>query len=162
MVNRSRPHVLVLPEDYANDQLLTGFLLEFDNPRQVQALEAAGGWRAVLDRFNSNEASGMDRYPDRLMVLLLDFDGRSNRLAQVQAAIPKHLTDRVFVLGAWTEPEDLRRANLGSYEAIGRSLANDCRHNANTTWEHELLRHNAYELARFCARARPILFPDSD
>ena len=157
MTNRHKPHVLVLPEDYANDQLITGLLLRLNNPRQIQALEAAGGWLSVLERFESNEVDGMERYPARLVVLLIDFDGESGRLAEVQARIPKHLADRVFVLGAWTEPEDLKRAGLGSYETIGRALANDCLKDTRTTWEHEMLRHNAHELARLCERTRLIL-----
>jgi hypothetical protein len=156
MVNRNRLHVLVLPEDDANDQLITGLLLGFDAPRQIQPLETAGGWTKVLDRFKSNEVSGMDKYPYRLMVLLIDFDGQDDRLEEAKAVIPEHLKNRVFVLGVWDEPEDLP-GNLGSLEAIGRALAQDCRHNTNTTWGHEMLSHNAAELERLCERIRPIL-----
>ena len=54
------------------------------------------------------------------MVLLIDFDGHEERLKDAKAVIPNHLIDRVFIIGVWTEPEALRRANLGSYETIGR------------------------------------------
>jgi len=157
VINKNRPHILVIPEDDANDQLVTGFLLEFNIPRQIQPLETAGGWTKVLDRFKLNEVGGMERYPGRLMVLLIDFDGKDNRLGVAKAVIPEHLADRVFVLGAWTEPEDLKSASLGSYEAIGRAMAQDCRQNTDTVWGHEQLRHNAEELARLCERIRPIL-----
>lgn len=157
-INRNRPHVLVLPEDDANLQLATGFVLEFPT-RQVQRLPVAGGWHAVLHRFKFEHVKEMDKYPERLMVLLLDFDGRNDRLNEAKGVIPEHLIDRVFILGAWTEPEDLRRANLGSYETLGRAIANDCRHNSDKVWGHDLLRHNAGEVARFCERARPTLFP---
>jgi len=155
-VNRKRLHVFVLPEDDANLQLATGFVLEFPT-RQIQRLPVAGGWREVVSRFESDHMDEMDKYPERLMVLLIDFDSRYSRLEEVRAGIPGHLVDRVFVLGAWTEPEDLKRAKLGSYETIGRAMAQDCRRNANATWGHELLRHNADELARLCERIRPIL-----
>lgn len=154
-VNRNRPHVLVLPEDGANRQLALGLLLEFPT-RQIQRLPEAGGWREVLKHFESDQVNGMDRYQDRLVVMLIDFDGRGDRLQDAMSAVPERLRNRVFVLGAWTEPEDLKAA-LGSYETIGRSLAKDCRDNTDTTWGHELLRHNAEELARLCGRIQPIL-----
>jgi hypothetical protein len=79
-------------------------------------------------------------------------------LAKAKEAIPGHLQDRVFVLGVWTEPEAVR-ADLGSYETIGRALAKDCREGTDATWEHSLLRHNSGEIGRLRERVRPILFP---
>jgi hypothetical protein len=73
----------------------------------------------------------------------------------VKARIPEHLTDRVYALGASSEPEDLR-VDLGSYETIGLAMAKDCREGTNTIWEHPFLRHNAGELDRL--RGRPIIF----
>jgi len=91
------------------------------------------------------------------MVLLIDFDGREDRLNTVRAAIPDRLKDRVFVLGAWSEPEELR-LNLGSYETIGLAMARDCRDNTEVIWAHRLLCHNAGELGRLREHVRPILF----
>jgi hypothetical protein len=159
--NKHLPHVLVLPEDDANRQLANGFLLEipFTAIRQVQVLEEAGGWTDVLDRFDSDHVARMDRYPNTHMVLLFDFDRDEDRLIRAQARIPARLRDRVFVLGAWGEPEDLRQ-NLGSsYETIGRKMAADCRDGTEVAWAHGLLRHNAGELERLRASVRPILFP---
>ena len=72
--------------------------------------------------------------------------------------IPTHLTERVFVLGPLTEPEHLKKAGLGNYEAIGSAMANDCRDDTDTTWRHQLLQHNATELNRLREHVRPILF----
>lgn len=158
-VNKYQPHVLVLPEDDANRQLANGFLLDpFLSPRRIQVLEEVGGWNEVLERFKSDHIVGMDRYPDRYMVLLIDFDGREDRLVSAKAAIPAHLTDRVFILGVWIEPEALRQARLGSYEAIGSKMAKDCREQTDTTWGHGLLRHNSSELNRLRKHVVPILF----
>ena len=99
----------------------------------------------------------MARNVNRFMVLLIDFDGRQDRLDNVRAAIPSYLADRVFVLGAWSEPEELRRA-LGSYETIGLAMAKDCRDDTRVTWRHDLLVHNAAELDRLRERIRPIIF----
>jgi hypothetical protein len=100
----------------------------------------------------------MNRYPSRFMVLVIDFDGRASRLNDAKSRIPERLADRVFILGALREPEDLKK-ELGSYEKIGLAMAKDCREETDTTWNHELLRHNAEELARLRRHVRPILFP---
>jgi hypothetical protein len=155
-VNKHRPHIFVLPEDDANRQLVNGFLLEFQT-RQVQPLKEAGGWKKVLECFVSDQVRGMERYPNRLLVLVLDFDGKDDRLSMAMATIPEHLRDRVFILGAWTEAEDFE-ASLGSYETIGRAAARDCRHGTNMTWGHPLLCHNASQIARLRDLAQPILF----
>ena len=92
------------------------------------------------------------------MVLLIDFDRKENRLRVAKARIPPHLAERVFILGALGEPEDLKR-DLGHYETIGMKLGENCREGTDTTWNHDLLRHNASELGRLNDRVRPILFP---
>jgi hypothetical protein len=159
-VNKYQPHVMVLPEDDANSRLATGFQLQLDSARlrQMDVLPVAGGWIEVLDLFESVHVGELDRWQNRFMVLLIDFDDNENRLEDATVRIPARLTERVFVLGALSEPEDLRRA-LGSYESIGSKMAQDCRESTDTTWGHELLRHNASELGRLSDRVRPILFP---
>jgi hypothetical protein len=72
--------------------------------------------------------------------------------------IPDQLRNRVFVIGAWSEPEDLRKARLGTFEEIGWKLAEDCRSDSKSTWGHELLKHNADEVDRMKSVLRPILF----
>ena len=157
-VNKERPHVHVLPEDDANRQLAKGLQRQVDqNQRQMQVLQPAGGWNDVLNLFKSVHAREMERCLNRFMVLLIDFDGHEERLKDVKDAIPEHLADRVFVLGAWTRPEALK-AVLGSYETIGGAMAKDCREETDTTWGHDLLRHNASEIERLRERVRPILF----
>lgn len=157
-VNKNLPHILVLPEDDADRQLANGFHLGVDQTRKIQVLEEAGGWNKVLECFESTHISEMDRYTHRFMVLLIDFDRRANRLEQVKAKIPGRLKDRVFILGVWSEPEDLRQAKLGSFETIGRALAEDCREGSYTTWGHDLLKHNKEEIERLGVQIRPILF----
>ena len=136
-----------------------GFLLDQGlSPRSIQILVERRGWIELLDHFNSDEVGGMERYPGRFMVLLMDFDGRERRLNAAKARIPPSVEDRVFVLGVLTEPEALRR-ELGSYESIGLGLARDCREGTETIWEHALLRHNASELGRLRESVTSILFP---
>ena len=160
-VNKYLPHILVLPEDDANRQLANGFQLDQTLAAQrIQILEEAGGWREVCDRFAQDHILGMDEYAGRFMVLLVDFDARESRLEEIQMEIPERLRGRVFILGAWSEPEELRQ-DLGSFEAIGLALARDCRDNTEMTWRHRLLSHNAGELERLRTHVRPILFPGS-
>jgi hypothetical protein len=161
MVNRYQPHVLVLPEDDANRQLANGFLQDQSLfVRRIQVLPEVGGWTQVLERFKSDHVVEMDRYPERFMVLLIDFDGREDRLNDSKARIPERLSDRVFILGTLTKPEALK-ADLGSYETIGLKMSKDCREETDTIWGHELLRHNASELERLRDHVRPILFPST-
>jgi hypothetical protein len=157
MTNRRQPHVLVQPEDDADRQLANGFLLELSPLAKIQVLPEAGGWRVVLDKFESDHVADMDRYTKRIMVLLIDFDGDEGRRDYAKRKIPDRLIDRVFILGALTDPEELRRS-LGSYETIGRALAKDCREEADATWGHNLLRHNAHEINRLRQHVRSILF----
>jgi hypothetical protein len=159
-VNKNRPHIFVLPKDDANRQLANGFFLDhslWNRRSRFQVLAEAGGWGRVSECFQSDHIQDMERFPHRFMVLLIDFDGREDRLDDAKAAIPDHLTDRVFILGALTEPEALRQS-LGSYETIGLAMAKDCREETDTTWGHDLLRHNASELERLRTQVRPILF----
>jgi hypothetical protein len=146
MINRYRPHILVLPEDDANSQIINGFLLEADESR-IQVLPEAGGWAAVIDRFCHNEVPAMGRYPDRYMILVLDFDNDADRLTKVRSKIPADLADRVFVLGVFSELEDLKRKRGQAFESIGSDLARDCR-GGNGIWLDELLAHNSAELER--------------
>ena len=158
-VNRYQPHVLVLPEDDANRQLANGFIQDQDvSTRRIQVLEPAGGWMRVMECFKSDHVRAMETCPLRSMVLLIDFDGKKDRMNLAKEVIPSHLTERVFVLGVLTEPEDLRKASLGSYETIGRAMAKDCREETDTTWGHDLLQHSAGEIGRLRDSVRPFLF----
>ena len=160
-VNKDLEHVLVLPEDDANRELANGFWLEIDwnLQRRMQVLPVAGGWIEVLNLFKAEHLSQMDRFPKRFMVLLIDFDNDSDRMNKAKAAVPSSLVERVFILGAKSEPEDLKKSNLGTYERIGSDMAKNCRDDTDTTWKHDLLWHNASELDRLRERVRQILFP---
>jgi len=158
-VNKYQPHVLVIPEDEHDRQIANGFLLDQSLfTRRIQILEEAGGWVRVLDQFESDHIEGMESWPGRFMVLIIDFDGNTGRLAQAMARIPANLADRVFVLGSLTDPEDLRRSFRKTFEEIGTALADDCREDTNLSWGHNLLQHNLTELSRLRASVRPFLF----
>jgi hypothetical protein len=143
--DKFKPHVFVLPEDDANKELANGFLLRVDQTRgrQMDVLRVARGRDKVLERFK---------------VLLMDFDGRKDLLESARTSIPENLLNRVFVLGVLTEPEALKAALGRTYEEIGLAMADDCRDGTDTTWGHDLLRHNASELERLRKHVCSILF----
>ena len=156
--NKHLAHLYVLPEDDANSRIATGFHLEVDSIRQMDVLPVAGGWAEVVNRFKSDHVSELDRYPTRYMILMVDFDKKSDRLKKVKAAIPEHLVERVFVLGSWSEPEDLKKNKLGTLESIGQTLAKECRDKTNTLWDHALIKHNVPEVARIPDNILDVLF----
>jgi hypothetical protein len=157
-VNRFAPHVLVLPEDDANRQIAVGFQLDIKWIRRLKILPVAGGWNEVLDRFVTDHVHEMERNENRLMILLIDFDGKEDRFDRACARIPAHLVERVFVIGAWTNPEHLRQTMHESYETIGTLLSQDCRNGTAITWNRDLLRHNERELDRMRVVVHPILY----
>lgn len=158
-VNRYRSHVYVLPEDDANRAIASGFLLHPSlDVRAIQVLPSAGGWTHVRERFVNNYILTLNNNRDAHVVLLIDFDHHAGRRNDVRESIPEALRDRVFVIGAWSEPQAMRPDKLGGFEAIGMSLAEDCRSGSNSTWNHEQLMHNAEELQRMTPILKPILF----
>ena len=100
----------------------------------------------------------MQQFPERMMVLLIDFDDNENRLSYVKTHIPDDLKARVFVLGVLSEPENLRTDINKSFEEIGEALAKDCSENTNELWGHTLLKHNKGELDRMASSVKPFLF----
>ncbi|MEH2194658.1 MAG: hypothetical protein V7K98_18715 [Nostoc sp.] len=158
-INHYQPHVFVLPEDDANRQIVNGFILDLNlNSRAIQVLPPAGGWKKVVEKFTNDYASTMRQYPQRMIILLIDFDEDKDRLTYVKHQIPDDLKNRVFVLGVLSEPESLRRDINKSFEKIGEALAKDCSDKTNELWEHDLLIHNNTELDRLISSVKPFLF----
>jgi hypothetical protein len=159
--NKYEDHIHVLPEDEADSELASGFLLDHAvAARVIQVLPYAGGWSKVLDSFEADHIAGMRQFPKRRIVLVLDFDETPNRRQQAENRIPSDLKDRVFLIGCWTDPQALKRScSHRPLESIGLDLAEDCRKDTSTAWDHEQLQHNAAELKRMRQALKPILFP---
>jgi len=160
-INKYHKHLLVLPEDDANRQIANGFLLDSTlNARAIQILPPAGGWTKVMDSFINTHVSGMYQYQDRMILLLIDFDQDEKRLDYLKNEIPNDMKERVFVLGTLSEPEELKKniANLNTFEAIGKALAQDCINETDKIWGHDLLKHNRNELDRMISSVKPFLF----
>ena len=160
-INKHRPHLLVLPEDDANRQIANGFITNVNvKSRAIQVLPPADGWINLVNEFVDDHATEIKKYPERMMILLIDFDkDYRNRLKSVQDRISKDIKDRVFIVGVLSEPERLRTSVSKSFKDIGRTLSEDCYNkNYNGLWIHALLRHNTNELNRMILSVRPFIF----
>lgn len=157
-INKYTPHVVILPEDDANRQIAVGFAIQCTS-KQLRIENAIGGWAKVVDRFLSDYVGTMRDFPGRSIVLLVDCDEHPERIADIRARIPQDVAGRTFVLGCLSEPEDLKKAGLGSFEHIGLSIAEECNGGGPSLWEHALLSHNAAELGKLRAAACGILWP---
>jgi hypothetical protein len=157
-VNKYKPHVWVVPEDDADEALVNGFLLApAVNVRVIDVERPAGGWKHVLKVFADEYIPHLRRHKDGHVVLLLDFDEADDRRAVCEAAIPDDLKPRVFLIGAWTNPETLRNELGQTLEAIGARAAANCVRDEGF-WNHPQLAHNVPEVARIAATLKPILF----
>jgi hypothetical protein len=161
-MNKYRGHVYVIPEDDADRQIADGFTLHHGvNDRRIQVMPVAGGWRNVLQTFETEYLATLRNTPLAHVVLLIDFDGHApDRRLLFEETIPDDLRSRVFVIGPGHTPETLKIALNKSFEAIGRSLADDCYLGTAETWEHEQLSHNEHERQRLIQTVRPFLLTD--
>lgn len=156
-VNKNRPHLIVIPEDYANREIANGFSLARET-RQIQILNESRGWSKVVDQFLDAQPGLMRKFKDRYVMLLIDFDESAERRESIRNRIPEDISDRVFIVGTWSEPENLKRAGLGTFEQIGSKAANECGLiDENSIWMHDLLRHNLEDLANLKALAGSFL-----
>ena len=160
-INKNKPHLLILPEDDANRQIVNGFIQNLNvNNRAIQILPIADGWKKTVDKFTNEHIKAMRQYPQRNILLIIDFDECEDRLNFVESYIPDDIKNRVFVLGVQSNPESLKRDIQKNFETIGESLAIDCAENNHKLWEHRLLIHNKPELERMILSIKPFLFPN--
>jgi hypothetical protein len=115
-----------------------------------------------VEQFEKDYAPKMSTFPQRIMVLLIDFDGQKNRFDYVRSHIPEELKKRVFVLGIQSEAENLKREVQMDPEEIGDTLAADCiEKNGLGLWQHELLKQNEAELESLASIVGSFLFEKS-
>jgi hypothetical protein len=159
-VNKFKPHVYIIPEDRADEQIANGFVLHHQvRVRQVQVLPCADGWPGVLEKFATEYIPHLRNHKDGYVVLLIDFDSKyENRRNRFEQAVPENLKSRVFIVGAKETPEVVRQSLGGNWEDIGLSLADDCYKGTRVVWGHDQLNHNEPDLLRLLEAVKPILF----
>jgi len=153
------PHLLVIPEDDANRHIVNGFMKHMSIKfRQIQIEAVANGWSKALKVFSETHIRSMRKYAQRYVLILIDSDGRKDRIARAKRGIPPDLADRVFIMGSLTTPEKLA-ATLGmSREQIGEAIANECRDRRCEIWSNALLAHNLPEWRRMQDSVCPALW----
>jgi len=155
-VNRERPHLLVLPEDDATRSLADGFSDMVTGAMQV--LRPARGWPHVLEAFLREHVAYLRKYPGAHIVLLIDFDDEHpSRLIHFQSHFPADVSNRVYVLGALTEAETLKREEHRKFGPLGSDLARECESQTPMLWLCPQLKHNQPELERLMRQVRPFL-----
>lgn len=166
MSNLYKPHLLVLPEDEADQQLANGIKLSINIKNGALIIDKpAKGWLNVVKKFTA-QVPEMRRYQSRIVVLLIDFDCKTKgtnpekRLSQITKEIPEDLRSRTFVLGTLVEPEDLKTKLSMNLENIGETLAEDCPDKRNPLWDDDMLKHNAPELDRLLESVTHFLFSE--
>jgi hypothetical protein len=113
----------------------------------------------VLGQFESRYVAYLRKYAAAHIVLLIDYDDvYTDRLDHFQGRIPSDVADRVYVLGALTEAETLKRAVGKKFGPLGSALALECRGETQTLWNCAQLQHNQPELARLMRQVRSFLF----
>jgi hypothetical protein len=159
-MNRYLPHVYVIPEDDANRQLASGFVLHHEvDDRRIQVMPPAGGWGDVLRTFQDEYIPKLKDYSHAHVVLLIDFDGDINaRRVTFEESIPVDIKARVFVIGSKDNPEALKGELRISFEKIGGKLAEDCGKGATDYWGHGQLKHNDTDQQRLVGAVKPFLF----
>jgi hypothetical protein len=148
-VKKYSSHLLVIPEDDANHDIVTGFRNHLSvKAGKIQVENVAGGWLKAIDKFADDHVMLMRKYAQRYVLILIDFDGNEDRIGYASGKIPEDLRERVFVMGSKVTPEKLS-ANLGmSKEKIGEALAEECLMGGTKVWLSEMLAHNQSELQR--------------
>jgi hypothetical protein len=165
-MNRQSSHLIVLPEDDADRQIVNGFIQGSSiDQRRIQATNVAGGWCKAEDIIHEEYLAYLQRYPKGHLVLLIDFDKNTNRGENIRKKIPANLASRIFVIGTLGTPEKLKaELSLNTFEAIGEKAFADCRdperleNPAGTIWEHSRLKHNLMEIQRLHAAVSHFLF----
>lgn len=158
-VNRSKPHLIVIPEDKADQDIVNGFSI-FLKPgeRQFQVTKPAGGWvkgrNKLLELSNSCLQTNLFSHA----VLIIDFDNYNDRGSEIMRQVPEGVRDRVFVIGVLSNPEDLKRSLSKNFEQIGSQIAEGCKDSSIDFWQHDLLVHNIEEIRRLSGAVRDIFF----
>jgi hypothetical protein len=160
-VNKYLPHVLIIPEDHADEQIANGFTKHDQvSLKQVQVMPCADGWPGVLSKFETQYIHYLRNNHKGYVILLIDFDNKyTSQRDRFGRATPDDLKDRVFVVGVRETPEALRQAVGKGLEAIGWELADNCYQGVEGLWADDHLKHNDPDRIKLVDAVKSILFP---
>ncbi|MBC5795447.1 hypothetical protein H5968_09865 [Sphaerospermopsis sp. LEGE 00249] len=160
--NEYRPHLLILLEDKAHNDIVNGFCLNLNvDADKIECLQKARGWVNVKDKFEKKYIPQLRQNLNKHILLIIDRDVYQNRGSYVEECIPEDIKNRVFILVFNPNPESLQRDIKQSRENIGQALAKACSERENGLWEHPVLIDNKPELERMILSVKPFLFANS-
>lgn len=169
--NRYVKHVILFPEDKLCSDIAHGFVESdcVDDSRCWVHHNYGTGWSSVVE---GADDFGLGRFKDSHLVLIIDFDRAGmSRYHEIRRRLSTNpYRDRIYVVGASEEADDLKRqmAHALSKKAmspkdVGMLLAESSAESENCSqgmWSMSQLAHNLPELARLCAAARDVIFTD--
>lgn len=162
--NEYRPHLLILLEDKAHNDIVNGFCLNLNvDEDQIERLQKARGWVNVKDKFEKKYIPKLRQNVNKHILLIIDWDIYQNRGTYVQEYIPEDIKNRVFILVFNPNPETLKDNKKDiqkSFKNIGKALAKACSEREDGLWEHPVLLDNKPELERMILSVKPFLFPN--
>lgn len=158
-VNKYRGHIYIIPEDDANRQIAVGFEKDFRiKTRTIQTLPVAGGWTLAVEKLLTEYVSILRSNSKSHVVVLIDSDNQPDRINKSLADVPDDVRDRVFILGAFREPESLKAAANLHFEQIGERLAEECYVGDTNLWGHDEFSHISNEVSRAKDSLRSLIF----
>ena len=164
-MNEYKPHLKILCEDEINQNFAKVFILGLNNHQllspQIETIkDVTGGWNKAVNDLNEVWLEQLRQNNHLFLLILIDSDGRSNRLNEILSAIPEEFKERVFIMGCLHEPEILKQQSHSaikqmnkkekvSDEAVGKVLFQHYKNNPkNNLWYSDELKHNADEIER--------------
>lgn len=160
-MNKYKDHLIIVAEDEALHAVVNGFLLNNSiNTNTCKLMPYSRGWTKVEDQ-TSGYSRDLEKTPCRRVLFVIDFDKNGKRLNRFKCKFPQELHDRMFVIGPWSNVENLKTC-LGSQscENVGRTLSEACPINSKKTgaWSCKELSHITSEAQRLCENVKNFLF----
>lgn len=164
-MNKYKPNLLILCEDAINRDIAKGFILGlhdlhgFLNPSPIETHhELAAGWCKAIDNLENSWINKLQDNPNLFLLVLIDSDGRMDRIQEIKSKLPNDLINRISVMGCFHQPETLKKqAHTAikqmdkkakvSDENVGKALFQHCKDNPeNNLWHSDELKHNLAEI----------------
>jgi len=111
--------------------------------RQIQAFTCSG-YPNVKQKVENDAKLAL--FPERMILCVIDFDGKPERIKELKNLAPVEIQNRVYVIGCADEVEASKRilGFQGHNDDFGKRLASP----NNTDWNHPCLYSSKYELER--------------
>lgn len=155
MTNKYRDHLIILCEDYINEEIARGFVQNLDQSsmNNIRFERIAKGWNKCFRKLNDDYIPELDKLSARYLLIIMDFDSSYNDRHETFMKLFENKMDihkRVFLIGSAIEPEVLKQrlALSGKNDIVGSKLFDDCNSTELNLWNSDELAHNQDEIVR--------------